>query len=157
MSVAAKSQITGNVALFHIARELSRRGWHCMPTVRNARGADLYASSQNEELVLAIQSKGLSAPIKETKNGNYVGTTVPLGADLTKLRSSWWIITTGCNFEYGSDPVCFILQLEEVRKFAFHSPPENNKNGKPSHWLQPRFYAREEYREAWHRLGDPHA
>lgn len=126
-----------------------------MPTVRNARGADLYASSHDEATVLAIQSKGLSPAVRRTKNGNLVGSTVPLGTDLEKLCSRWWIITTGCAFENGAEPVCFVLTLDEVRSFAFHSPPENNRNGKASHWLQPSFYARDEYREAWHRLGDP--
>ena len=126
-----------------------------MPTVRNARGADLYASSQNEETVLAIQSKGLSPPVRRNRNGNLTGSTVPLGSDLEKLRSRWWIITTGCQFESGNEPVCFVLTLDEVKEFAFHSPPENNSNGKPSFWLQPSYYGRDEYREAWHRLGDP--
>ena len=47
------------------------------------------------------------------------------------------------------------MTLDEVKGFAFHSPPERNSNGKPSYWLQPAFYGKEEYREAWHRLGDP--
>src|SRR3546814_5925432 len=55
-----RHQLTGNVGLYHVARELSRRGWHVMPTVRNARGADLYAASDDEARVLPIQSKARS-------------------------------------------------------------------------------------------------
>ena len=55
-----RHQLTGNAGLYHVARELSRRGWHVMPTVRNARGADLYAATDDESRVLPIQSKALS-------------------------------------------------------------------------------------------------
>ena len=81
-SLNVRHQLTGNAGLYHVARELSRRGWHVMPTVRNARGADLYAASDDETRVLSIQSKALSkrAP-------------VPLGGSLQTLRSRWWVIT----------------------------------------------------------------
>lgn len=81
-----RQQLTGNAGLYHVARELSRRGWHVMPTVRNARGADLYAASNDELRVLPIQSKALSkrAP-------------VPLGGSLDRLCSHWWIITINAN------------------------------------------------------------
>lgn len=138
--------------MFHAARELSRRGWHCMPTVRNAQGADLYIANADESVVLAIQSKGLSQAVKISRNGKPNGMTVPLGTNLDKLRSPWWIITTGCkDGEFAS----FILTLEEVRSGAFKTNPERSIGGKSSYWLKPEFYARAMYREAWGRLGDP--
>jgi hypothetical protein len=57
-----------------------------MPTVRNARGADLYAASEDESRVLPIQSKALSK-----RN------PVPLGGNLDKLCSGWWVITINAN------------------------------------------------------------
>lgn len=69
-------QLTGNAGLYHVARELSRRGWHVMPTVRNAQGADLYAASADERIVIPIQSKALSKKVP-----------VPLGGSLETLRS----------------------------------------------------------------------
>ncbi|MCB2110190.1 MAG: hypothetical protein H6895_03065 [Defluviimonas sp.] len=33
-----RPQITGNAGLNYAAWQLSRRGWHVMPTIRNARG-----------------------------------------------------------------------------------------------------------------------
>src|SRR3546814_2578958 len=94
-------QLTGNVGPYHVARELSRRGWHVMPTVRNARGADLYAASDDEARVLPIQSKALSkrAP-------------VPLGGSLDRLCSHWWVVTINANT---ASPTCFVLTLDEVR------------------------------------------
>src|SRR6476659_2851124 len=71
--------------MYHVARELSRRGWHVMPTVRNARGSDLYAASDDESVVLRIQSKALSKKVP-----------VPLGISLADRRSA-----DACSFERG--------------------------------------------------------
>lgn len=133
-----KHQLTGNAGLYHVARELSRRGWHVMPTVRNARGADLYAASDDEARVLPIQSKALSkrAP-------------VPLGNSLENLRSFWWVITINANSD---QPTCFVMTLDEVKCAAHRGV---NDSGKVSFWLQPKSYALEEYKEAWHRFGEP--
>jgi hypothetical protein len=133
-----KHQLTGNAGLYHVARELSRRGWHVMPTVRNARGADLYAASQDEGRVLAIQSKALSkrAP-------------VPLGRSLDTLRSPWWVVTVGAN---SATPICYVLGLDEIRAAAHCGP---SSAGGVAFWLQPKSYAVPAYEEAWERLGDP--
>ena len=133
-----RHQLTGNAGLYHVARELSRRGWHVMPTVRNARGADLYAASDDETSVLPIQSKALSKR-----------TSVPLGHSLDTLRSPWWIITLNAN---SSNPTCYILTLEEVKRLAVWNV---NSSGKISYWLEPKLYAISEYQEAWDRLKGP--
>ena len=107
-----------------------------MPTVRNARGADLYAASDDETTVLPIQSKALSkrAP-------------VPLGRSLDTLRSRWWIITTKAT---SSTPVCYVMTLDEV-KAAAHCGA--SADGGVAYWLQPKSYALPEFEEAWERLG----
>lgn len=109
-----------------------------MPTVRNARGADLYAASDDELRVLPIQSKALSkrAP-------------VPLGGSLDRLCSRWWVITINANT---AAPTCFVLTLDEVKAAAHRSV---NAAGTVSYWLQPKSYALAEYEEAWDRLGSP--
>lgn len=109
-----------------------------MPTVRNARGADLYAASADERIVLPIQSKALTKRVP-----------VPLGANLQTLRSQWWIVTINA---ISDRPTCFVLTLKEVRDGAHRGV---NEAGKVSYWLQPKAYALEEYHEAWERLGDP--
>ena len=108
-----------------------------MPTVRNARGADLYAATDDEK-VLPIQSKALSKKAP-----------VPLGRDLDSLRSDWWVITVNAN-TYA--PKCYILTLEEVKAAAHRGV---NSQGTVSYWLQPKSYALEIYEEAWERLGVP--
>ncbi|KPP84581.1 MAG: hypothetical protein HLUCCO07_05635 [Rhodobacteraceae bacterium HLUCCO07] len=130
-----KNQMTGNAGLFYIAWELTRRGWNVMPTVRNARGADLYAAPvDDEEAVIPIQSKALSKRA-----------AVPLGTDLERLRSRWWIITLGAD---NDDPVCFILTLDEVRELASRDKGKNR-----AYWLEAKNYDKPEFREAWYRLG----
>src|SRR3546814_2228435 len=120
-SLTMRHQLTGNVGLYHVARELSRRGWHVMPTVRNARGADLYAASDDEARVLPIQSKALSkrAP-------------VPLGGSLDRLCSHWWVVTIHANT---ASPTCFVLTLGEVKAAANLGV---NQAGTASYWLQPK-------------------
>ncbi len=127
--------MTGNAGLFHVAWELTRRGWNVMPTVRNARGADLYAAPiEDEDGVIAIQSKALSKRM-----------AVPLGVNLENLRSRWWIITLAANSD---SPVCFILTLDEVKSLS-----SRDKGKQQAYWLEPKDYDKPEFREAWHRLG----
>ncbi|XHC12693.1 hypothetical protein ABWH98_07605 [Labrenzia sp. ac12] len=129
-----KHQMTGNAGLFYVAWELTRRGWVVMPTVRNARGADLYAATaDNEEAVISIQSKAISKRA-----------SVPLGTDLDRLRSRWWIITLGANDD---SPVCFILTLDEVKSLASRDSGKNQ-----AYWLDAKNYDQPEFRGAWHRL-----
>lgn len=109
-----------------------------MPTVRNARGADLYAASSDEKRVVPIQSKALSKRV-----------AVPLGGSLENLCSQWWIITINANSDA---PTCYLLTVDEVKAAASRNV---NGSGQVSHWLEPRSYALPEYREAWHRLGEP--
>lgn len=109
-----------------------------MPTVRNARGADLYAASDRELRAIPIQSKALSkrAP-------------VPLGNSLDRLCSPWWVITTHANT---ASPICYILTLDEVKAAAHRN---ENAAGAVSYWLEPKSYTLPTFKEAWERLGSP--
>jgi len=69
---------------------------------------------------------------------------VPLGTDIDRLRSPWWIITLGANSD---DPVCFILTLNDVKALA------SRDNGKSrAYWLEAKNYDKLDFREARHRL-----
>jgi len=105
-----------------------------MPTIRNARGSDMFIVNPDETLTLGIQSKALSKR-----------SAIPLGTNVDKLQSDWWILTIHANSE---NPVCYILSLDEVRRLA-----SQDKNG-GAFWLEARHYDRDEFREAWHRLDD---
>lgn len=132
MELPLRSQMTGNSGLYFAAWQLSRRGWHVMPTVRNARGADLIVTNAGETVFFGVQSKALGKRH-----------AVPLGKNLRNLRSEWWIITIHANSE---NPTCFILRLDDVQRLA-----SQDLNG-GAWWLEPRAYDRDEFRSAWHRL-----
>lgn len=128
--------MTGNAGLFFVAWQLTCRGWNVMPTVRNSRGADMYAAQlDNEAAVIAVQSKALSKPAD-----------VPLGTNPENLRSHWWIITVGAT---GDDPVCFVMTLPEVKSAAVSN---TNPKGQISWWLPRKAYDLPQYRDAWDRL-----
>jgi hypothetical protein len=128
-----RNSMTGNAGLNYAAWQLSRRGWHVMPTIRNARGSDLIVTDADESLFFGVQSKALAKR-----------SAVPLGKSIDALRSDWWVITMGANSDA---PVCFILHREEVQQLA-----SQDANG-GAFWLNPPAYDRAEFREAWHRMG----
>jgi|GraSoiStandDraft_41_1057321.scaffolds.fasta_scaffold750889_2 hypothetical protein len=130
----ARQQVTGNIGMYYAAYRLSQRHWNVMPTSRNARGIDLLAYDSTAGRYLGIQIKTLS------KYG-----AVPLGIKgLDNLLGDWWIIVTGA----ATDPECFILKPDEVRKHAVR-----DKNGARAYWLPAKEYRRNEFREAWDRIG----
>ena len=129
-----RNSMTGNAGLNYAAWQLSRRGWHVMPTIRNARGSDLIVTDADETVFFGVQSKALSKR-----------SAVPLGASLEKLRSAWWIITIKVNTD---SPVCFIMTLAEVQQHA-----SQDTNG-GAFWLNPPGYDQDKFRETWDRIGD---
>lgn len=128
-----RNSMTGNAGLNYAAWQLSRRGWHVMPTIRNARGSDLIVSDADESLFFGVQSKALAKRA-----------AVPLGKSIDALRSDWWVITMYANSDA---PVCFVLRRHEVQQLA-----TQDANG-GAYWLNPPAYDRDEFREAWHRVG----
>ena len=129
-----RNSITGNAGLNYAAWQLSRRGWHVMPTIRNARGSDLIVTNGDESVFFGVQSKALSKrnPIR-------------LGLSLDSLRSDYWVITVNANSEA---PTCYVLSLEEVKRVA-----ARDKGGQQAFWLETRHYEKDEFREAWDRIG----
>ena len=143
-------QIVGNIGLYHVARELSRAGWNVMPTVRNAKGADLYACSEDERTILPMQVKAHSAIPQDTS----------LGLNPERLVTPWWVFVVNVR----SDEItCYILTLDEIWQRMSRDPgtrslkPESER----TFWLHRRFYnpgssdEMVEAKNAWYRLGTP--
>jgi hypothetical protein len=86
-----------------------------------------------EDLKFGVQSRALSKR-----------QAVPLGKNLAGLRSEWWVITVHANSD---QPVCFVMLKAEVEANA-----SQDKNG-GAYWLEPRDYDRDEFRNAWDRIG----
>ncbi|WP_242560019.1 MULTISPECIES: hypothetical protein [Pandoraea] len=134
LSGSYKNSMTGNAGLHYVTWQLSRRGWHAMPTIRNARGSDLIVTDAEETRFFGVQSKALSKRH-----------AVPLGKSLDKLRSPWWIVTIHANSDR---PECFVMTVDEVRALS-----TQDANG-GAFWLSAKAYDRDEFREGWHRLGN---
>jgi hypothetical protein len=129
------NQVIGNVGLYYVCYRLSLRGWNVMPTSRNAKGIDVLIYSQDALRMRTIQVKALSKP-----------NPVPLGASVDHLFGDFFII---CRNAIADAPECFVLEPGEVRALAHRAV----KDQKVSYWLQPKAYAVDKYREAWHRIG----
>ena len=128
------TQVTGNVGMYYAAYRLSALGWNVMPTARNARGIDLLAYNTAADRYLGVQVKALSKR-----------SPVPLGKAIDTFLGDWWIIVTKCS----ASPECFVMLPDEVRQAAHRG----EKDGRVSYWLQPPEYNKDEYREAWNRIG----
>ncbi|MGH7137422.1 MAG: hypothetical protein ACREHD_16890 [Pirellulales bacterium] len=131
----SSQQTVGNVGLFYVCYRLSRFGWNVMPTARNARGVDIVIYSQDSTRKHTIQVKTLSK-----------GSPVPLGGKLDHLFADFVVV---CRHVIREIPECFVITPAEIRETVHRG----EKNGKVSYWLQPREYAKEEFREKWDRIG----
>ena len=105
-----------------------------MPTIRNARGSDLIVTNHDETVFFGVQSKAFNS--REA---------VKLGQSLEALRSEYWIITVNANTEA---PTCYILSLDDVRQNA-----SRDKGGQQTYWLEMRDFEKDEFCEAWGRIG----
>ena len=130
------TQIVGNVGLYFVCYELSKRGWNVMPTARNARGIDVVAYGVSASRYLGIQVKALSR-----KNA------VPLGETLERVMGDFWVVIA--NLE--TQPAVFVMTPAEVRARAHRTV----KAGRSAFWLEPNDYFIPEFAEKWARLGDP--
>lgn len=130
----AESQVIGNAGLYYTCYRLSCLGWNVMPTSRNARGIDIVAYSSDGSCFKGIQVKALSK-----RN------PVPIGANLDKIMGEFWVIVNNVL----EKPTAFVMLPSEVKDMVHRG----EKEGRVSYWLQPNSYDREEYREAWDRIG----
>ncbi|MEM1958830.1 MAG: hypothetical protein QW181_04490 [Candidatus Nitrosocaldus sp.] len=122
------NQLVGNIGLFYICYELSKRYWNCLPTTRNARGVDLVIYDQDAKNHFTIQIKAL-----RKRN------PVPFGNKRPQLIADFVIIVRNV-FD---KPEVFIMKSEEVNKRI----AEKEMQGKYSYWLQYKDY--EGYKERW--------
>jgi hypothetical protein len=133
---ANNNQVVGNVGLFYVCYRLSRLGWNVMPTARNARGIDILIYNQDATRTYTVQVKSL------TKRS-----PVPLGGKLDGLFGDFFIVCRKVALE---TPECFVLTPTEVRDLA-HT---GEKDGKTTHWLQPKQYETVQFRDKWDRIGE---
>jgi hypothetical protein len=64
MAVRASNQTVGNVGMYYACYRLSQLGWNVMPTVRNAKGIDILAYSQDGSRTETFQVKPIFDSLK---------------------------------------------------------------------------------------------
>lgn len=94
-------QLTGNIGLFYTCYRLSLRNWNVMPTVRNAKGADIIIVS-TEGNMLGIQVKTLANEADVFIGKNYKDPSVKFWVVLMNVRTS-------------NQPLAYIIPAEDVR------------------------------------------
>ncbi len=129
-----RPQIIGNVGLYYTCYRLSLLDWNVMPTARNARGIDIIAYDADASHFIGVQVKTLSK-----RN------PVPIGTKLDNIMGDFWVIVDNVTQE----PRAFIMLPSEVKEMVHRG----EKDGRVSYWLQPTSYDRDEFREAWSRIG----
>jgi len=127
-------QIIGNAGLYYCCYQLSLRGWNVMPTARNAKGVDILAYNTNASKFISIQVKSLSKL-----------SPVPLGKSLGNIIGDYWIIVNNLL----KTPRSYIMLPNEIKSLSHRG----EKDGKISYWLQPVNYIKDDYLEAWSRIG----
>jgi len=127
-------QLVANIGLFYSCYELSKMGWNCLPTSRNAKGVDIVIYSQNSRLKYAIQVKSLSK-----RNPVPFGTSAELIADFL-------IIYREAKKEE-TKPEIFVLSSEDIGPEVLG---KSESKGKVSFWLSPRSY--EAHKDRWDKI-----
>lgn len=127
-------QLVGNMGLYYVCYELSKRGWNVLPTSRNARGVDVVIYSQEAIRTHTIQIKALSKR-----------DPVPLGNNIKNLIAEYLII---CRKVLNDRPEIFISKIDFI-KVRVH---EGRKGNKVSYWLNPKEY--EDLKDNWGIIGD---
>ncbi len=95
------NQIVGNVGLYYVCYELSKKGWNVLPTSRNTKGIDIIIFSEKAQRTHTIQVKSLRKK-----------DPVPLGNNLENLIAEYLII---CRNVFHEKPEVFITKIGEIK------------------------------------------
>jgi len=132
------NQIVGNVGLYYVCYELSKRGWNVLPTSRNTKGIDIIIFSEKAKRMHTIQVKSLSKK-----------DPVPLGSSLENLFGEYLII---CRKVFDEKPEIFIAKIDELKNNGLIH--ERVKNNEKSYWLEPKEYEKEKFKDNWDIIGE---
>jgi len=125
-------QIVGNMGLYYVCYELSKKGWNVLLTSRNAKGVDVVIYNQKATQTHTIQVKALSEK-----------DSVPFGSN-PDIIAEYVII---CRKVFDEKPEMFIIKSDKV-KDNIHKEEKDNKI---SYWLEPKDY--EKYKDKWDTIG----
>ena len=147
------SKLTGNIGLFYACYQLSLRGWNALPTIRNAKGADVIGVKGKRKL--GIQVKTLSKQ-----------DAVPLGSGKLDVSVDFWVVIM--NVRDDKKRKAFVIPQEDILRGIKECTQDNvytdivsrnkdkEKTGKFQYWLTRRFLlsGQHKYADAWECLED---
>jgi hypothetical protein len=122
-------QSTGNMGLYLVCAQLTKRGWNVLLTSRNARGVDLVAYSDDGERWITVQVKALTEPAD-----------VGLGNNLQHLMAQYVVIARRV---FEETPEYFITRADKAKSSAALDS---------QYWLARKEY--EPFRDCWEVIGD---
>jgi len=130
------NQITGNVGLYLVCTELSKRGFNVMPTARNAKGVDIVGYSDD--------GKSFTVQVKALTKRN----PVPFGKSMDHLPADYYVIVVHATEE----PIYHILTRQELQDAKVSQFP--SKSAGVGFWLEPKnYYKKDEYvKDAWKKI-----
>jgi hypothetical protein len=101
------TQITGNIGLYYICYELSKKGWNVLPTSRNSKGIDILIYSETGEGKFTIQVKTL------TKQN-----AIPLGKNINNFMADYFIICLLHESENAKNHELFVITKKDLESFV---------------------------------------
>ena len=96
------SQVVGNIGLYYVCYQLSKRGWNVLPTSRNAKGIDIVIYDQLGNRRHTIQVKALSKR-----------SPVPFSRDFKDLVPADFLII--CRLVLEEKPETFVATFDELQ------------------------------------------
>jgi len=146
------AQLTGNTGLFYVCYQLSLRGWNALPTIRNAKGADIISVKGKRKLGLQVKTLTDQLPAS-------------LGSGRLDVSVDFWVIVM--NIRDDNKRKVFVIPQEDILR-ARDAITQNNvytdmvtrnvdkKTGKFLYWIHNRFLfsGQHNYADAWECLED---
>ena len=125
-------QIIGNIGLYYVCYELSKRNWNVLLTSRNAKGIDILIYDQSGKNTHTIQVKALSTR-----------SAIAFGKNLDNSLLAEYLVI--CRNVLSAKPEIFIERMDQVRE-AIHL--ENDG----TFWLEYKKY--ENFSSDWGSIGN---
>lgn len=134
--MARNNQVTGNIGLYYVCYQLSRKGYNAIPTSRNSKGVDIIVYNDDCSKMLGIQVKTLSK-----KN------PVPLGKKENSMEKN--IIWVVVNETLKDVPNVYVFTAEEIKN---NITSYDSKDGGKTAWFQPKIEYWKANQDKWDKI-----
>lgn len=137
------THITGDTreqGLSFVSARLIERGWNVVKALRRTAEYDFELRGKNPETRTRVKVKTVRG------NNNFA-----FGDNLDKMKGDFWMLVK-IPESREQEPTVFIMRPGEVEELV-HVYGGNRNGGKPSCWIRPGSYEKEQYRNRWELLG----